>query len=44
MASYRQIYYHIVFGTKNHQKTIPDMYCDNLYKYIWGYIKNKNSK
>ncbi|OYT14408.1 MAG: transposase [Bacteroidetes bacterium 4572_114] len=44
MASYRQIYYHIVFGTKYRQKTIPDEHCDKLYKYIWGIIKNKNCK
>ena len=41
--SYRQIYYHIVFGTKLHKNTIPDKSCDELYKYIWGIIKNMNS-
>ena len=44
MASYRQIYYHIVFGTKNHKQTLPDEHCEELYKYIWGIIKNKNCK
>lgn len=44
MASYRQIYYHIVFGTKNHKRTIPDLYSQELYKYIWGFVKNKKSK
>lgn len=42
MTSYRQIYFHIVFGTKSHQNTIPEKYCEELYKYIWGIIKNKN--
>jgi putative transposase len=44
MASYRQIYYHIVFGTKNHRTVIPDVQCDELYKYISGIIRNKNCK
>ena len=40
--SYKQIYYHIIFGTKSHQNTINEKNCDELYKYIWGIIKNKN--
>ena len=44
MTSYRQIYYHIVFGTKSHTQTLPDEHCEELYKYIWGIIKNKNCK
>ena len=44
MASYRQIYFHIVFGTKSHQPTLPDEHCEELYRYIWGIIKNKNCK
>jgi REP element-mobilizing transposase RayT len=44
MASYRQLYYHIVFGTKYHKQTIPDEHCQLLYKYIWGIIENKKSK
>jgi REP element-mobilizing transposase RayT len=40
--SYHQIYYHIIFGTKYHKNTIPDDLCEELYKYIWGVIKNKN--
>jgi len=44
MASYRQIYYHIVFGTKGHKPTLPDEHCEELYKYIWGIIKNKSCK
>jgi len=41
MASYRQIYYHIVFGTKNHRTTLTEDSCDELYKYISGIIRNK---
>jgi len=44
MSSYRQIYYHIVFGTKYRQQTITESYCNILYGYIAGIIKNKNCK
>lgn len=44
MASYRQLYYHIVFGTKFRKSTIPDVHCQLLYKYIWGIIENKKCK
>lgn len=40
MSSYKQIYYQIVFGTKHRKPTIPETHCDELYKYIWGIIKN----
>ena len=41
MSSYRQILYHIVFRTKNSQKTLNIENSEELYKYIWGIIKNK---
>jgi putative transposase len=44
MASFRQIYYHIVFGTKSHKPTLVDEFSEEVYKYIWGIIKNKNCK
>jgi REP element-mobilizing transposase RayT len=44
MGSYRQIYYHIVFGTKYRQPTITEAHCEELYKYISGVIENKKSK
>ncbi|MDP4266144.1 MAG: IS200/IS605 family transposase [Bacteroidota bacterium] len=44
MASYRQSYHHNIFGTKNHKQSIPNEYCEELYKYIWRIIKNKNCK
>lgn len=40
MSTYRQIFYQIVFGTKNRQATLPEAHCEELYKYIWGVIKN----
>ena len=42
MSSYRQIIYHIIFGTKERVKSIPDELSPELYKYIWGVIKNHN--
>jgi REP element-mobilizing transposase RayT len=42
MSSYRQILYHIVFRTKNSEKSLPLDKSEELYKYIWGIIKNKN--
>ena len=42
MSSYRQIIYHIIFGTKDRVKSIPDEASSELYKYIWGVIKNHN--
>ncbi len=42
MSSYRQILYHIIFCTKNSEKTLSLTHCDELYKYIWGIIKEKN--
>lgn len=39
--AYRQILYHIVFRTKYSGKTIPLEKAPELYKYIWGIIKNK---
>jgi putative transposase len=42
--SYRQIFYQIVFGTKNRQATIEETNCEELYKYIWGIINKKKCK
>ncbi len=42
--AYRQIYYQIVFGTRNREATLSEAYCEELYKYIWGIIKNQKCK
>lgn len=42
MNSYRQILYHIVFCTHDRQNTLPATHHVELYKYIWGAIKNRN--
>jgi putative transposase len=44
MSSYRQILYHIVFRTKSNIPAIDPKYKTELYKYIWGIVKNKNCK
>jgi len=41
MNSYRQILYHIVFCTYNRQNTLPVTHQEELYRYIWGIIKNR---
>jgi len=43
MSSYRQLIYHVVFRTQNSQPTIKTPHADQLYAYITGIIKNKNS-
>ncbi len=43
MSSYRKILYHIVFRTRDSQKTLPLEYADELYKYIWGFVKQRDS-
>jgi len=44
IMSYRQIFYQIVFGTKDREPTIVDQHSEELYKYTWGVIKNLNCK
>lgn len=42
MSSYHQILYHIVFSTKNRARSLSNEESTELYKYIWGIIKNHN--
>ena len=44
MSTHRQIFYQIVFGTKHRKPTIDRTHDEELYKYIWGIIKNKKCK
>lgn len=44
MSTYRQIFYQLVFGTKNRKPSIARTYDVELYKYIAGIIKNKHCK
>jgi putative transposase len=41
MSSYRQILYHIIFRTKNGEKTLAQESIKELYAYILGIVKNK---
>ena len=43
MSSYRQLLYHIVFRTKNSTPSIDQDNTEQLYSYISGIIRNKNS-
>lgn len=40
MATFTQIYYHIVFSTKNREPTLSAERREELFRYIWGIIKN----
>ena len=42
--AFRQILYHIVFRTKYNLQALDPEHSKELYKYIWGVIKNKNCK
>jgi len=42
MSSYRQILYHIIFRTKDSKRTLPLTHGDELYKYIWGIVRQKD--
>lgn len=44
MSTYRQIFYQIIFGTKNRKPTISQEHEEELYKYISGVINNKKCK
>ena len=41
--SYVQLLYHVVIRTKSSLPVLSLEHSDELYRYIWGIIKNKNS-
>ena len=41
MSTYTQIIYQIVFSTKNRERTLTKTSRKELFKYIWGIMKNK---
>ncbi len=41
MATYTQILYQIIFSTKNREKTLLKVNREELFRYIWGVLKNK---
>ena len=40
--TYTQLVYHVVFSTKNRERTLPDAHRNDLYRYFWGVHKNLN--
>jgi len=44
MSSYRQILYHVTFHTRNSEKVLHNAGNEELFKYIWGVIKNKRCR
>lgn len=44
MSTFRQIYYQIILSTKHRKSVLNIEHEDELYKYIWGIVKNKNCK
>jgi REP element-mobilizing transposase RayT len=41
MSTYTQILYQIVFSTKNRERCLVKEHREELFKYIWGLLKNK---
>jgi REP element-mobilizing transposase RayT len=41
--SYVQLLYHVIIRTKGSVPALSPEYSEELYRYIWGIIKNKNS-
>ncbi len=41
MSTYTQILYQIVFSTKNRERTLTKDRRDELFRYIWGLMKNQ---
>jgi putative transposase len=44
MTSFRQILYHIIFATKYRVNALSEQHNEELYRYIWGIIKEKKGK
>jgi putative transposase len=42
MSTYTQITYHLIFATKDRGPALTPEKRDDLFRYIWGIIKNKN--
>ncbi len=42
MSTFTQIYYHIVFSTKNREPVLLADKRDHLFRYTWGILKNKD--
>ena len=40
MATHTQIIYHIIFGTKDRRKVLEKLRREDLFRYMWGILKN----
>lgn len=43
MSTYTQIYYHIVFSTRSREPVLAAQRRDELFRFMWGILKNKQS-
>ena len=43
MSTYTQLYYHIVFSTKERHPVLVADHREELLRYIWGIVTNKHS-
>jgi len=41
MSTFTQIYYHLVFSTKDRERTLLTDRREDLFRYTWGILKNK---
>jgi len=41
MSTYTQILYHVVFATKHREPVLDKSHCDDLYRFIWGCLKER---
>ena len=41
MSTYTQILYHIIFATKNRRRVLDKAGREDLFRYMWGIVKNQ---
>jgi putative transposase len=41
MSTFTQIYYHVVFSTKERRPVLDEANRADLFRYVWGIVKNK---
>ena len=42
MSTFTQIYYHLVFATKNREPVLEKPGREEFFRYVWGIIRNKS--
>jgi len=43
MSTFTQIYYHITFSTKTRRRVLDAERREELFKYLWGIVRNHKS-